>query len=147
VITVITGPPCSGKTTYAREHAGPGDVIVDFDVIAQALGSAAAHDHDPRLREIAAAAWSAAVDRAAGRTGIAVWIIDARPTPRRRRQYRLARARIVSLGAPAAELHRRADADHRDAEFRHRAIDAFMAAPHGRVATTAHGEAERHGTR
>jgi hypothetical protein len=83
VITVITGPPCSGKSTYARQNASPGDVIVDFDDIARSLGSAAAWDHDPRLREIAAAAWSAAVDRAlaSARVGVTAWIIDSRPIP------------------------------------------------------------------
>lgn len=34
VITVVTGPPCSGKSTYVRTHARPGDIIVDFDAIA-----------------------------------------------------------------------------------------------------------------
>jgi predicted kinase len=148
MITVITGPPCSGKTTYARQHAQPGDVIIDFDVIAKALGSTAYHDHDPRIREITAAAWSAAVDRtlAITRTGITAWIIDARPTPRRRQQYRRARARVATLTATAEELHRRADADSQDAEFRHRAIDAYTAVP-GRIRTTTDGEAEHHGAR
>lgn len=41
MLTVITGPPCGGKTQYARKHALPGEVIVDFDAIAVELGSAA----------------------------------------------------------------------------------------------------------
>ena len=35
--TVVTGPPCSGKTTYILEHMAEGDVMVDFDRIAQAI--------------------------------------------------------------------------------------------------------------
>lgn len=37
-VTVVTGPPCAGKSTYVREHAGQGDVVVDLDAIAQSLG-------------------------------------------------------------------------------------------------------------
>lgn len=147
MITVIAGAPCSGKTTYARQNASPGDVIIDFDDIARSLGSPAAWDHDLRLREITAAAWTASVDRtlALTRTGITAWIIDSRPTPHRRQQYRRARARIVTLAAGAEELHRRADADGSDAEFRHRAIDSFTAIPGRTMMTTAgRGSADEH---
>lgn len=34
---LITGPPGSGKTTYARENMGDGDILVDLDVIKAAL--------------------------------------------------------------------------------------------------------------
>lgn len=31
---ILCGPPASGKSTYAREHAHAGDVILDLDTIA-----------------------------------------------------------------------------------------------------------------
>lgn len=125
VITVVTGPPCSGKTTYIREHAKPGDIVIDFDVIARALGSTSAHDHDPRLREITAAAWAAAVDQLVTRyPGMRAWVIDSRPGRARQAAYQRARARIVKLDAPAAELHRRAEADSRGDDA-HRRIDEW----------------------
>lgn len=126
MITVITGPPCSGKSTYAREHARPGDITVDFDLIAQALGSPDSHDHPPELREITAAAWSAAVNRvlAYSRTSITAWIIDSKPTRQRWLAYQQARARHITLTASREELHRRADSDGRSPEW-HRRIDAF----------------------
>ena len=34
---MITGAPGSGKTTYARENMGDGDILVDLDVIKAAL--------------------------------------------------------------------------------------------------------------
>jgi predicted kinase len=127
MITVITGPPCSGKTTYAREHAKPGDAVVDYDALAVALGSADGHDHQPRLREITAAAWSAAVERlVTGYPAMAAWIVDSRPTTHRQFLYRRAHARIVALDAPAAELHRRADADGRGQDA-HKRIDEWSA--------------------
>jgi hypothetical protein len=30
-VTLLTGPPGAGKTTYARAHRAPGDVVVDLD--------------------------------------------------------------------------------------------------------------------
>ncbi len=36
-VTVVIGPPASGKSTWVREHARYGDVIIDFDTIARAL--------------------------------------------------------------------------------------------------------------
>lgn len=128
MITVITGPPCSGKTTYARQHAKPGDIIIDFDLIAQALGSPDPHDHDPRLREITAAAWSAAVDRlTTGYPAMRAWVIDSRPTRMRQFAYQRARAKIISLTAPAEELHQRATADGRNDDA-HRRITEWTAA-------------------
>jgi predicted kinase len=127
VITVITGPPCSGKTTYLREHAKPGDIVIDFDALAVALGSTSPHDHDPRLREVTAAAWSAAVDRLTnGYPGARAWIVDSRPTRTRQSAYQQARAKTVRLDASPAELHRRASADGRNQDA-HRRIDEWTA--------------------
>lgn len=36
-VYLVYGPPCSGKTTYALEHAGPNDIIVDVDRICEAI--------------------------------------------------------------------------------------------------------------
>ncbi len=102
-LTVITGPPCAGKTTYARQHALPGDITVDFDAIAQALGSPASHGHDSHLAEVAAAAWSAAIREALNRPGRhRTWIIDSKPSPWRRGEYDRAGARYVRLTAAPA---------------------------------------------
>lgn len=35
--TVVYGAPCSGKTTYVRHEAKPGDIVFDYDEIAKAL--------------------------------------------------------------------------------------------------------------
>lgn len=33
MIRLITGPPASGKSTYVRDHAKPGDAIIDLDLL------------------------------------------------------------------------------------------------------------------
>jgi hypothetical protein len=36
-LTIVCGPPCSGKTTYIREHAKPDDIVIDLDTIMMTL--------------------------------------------------------------------------------------------------------------
>lgn len=36
-LTIVCGPPCSGKTTYVAERAKPGDIVIDLDVIASTI--------------------------------------------------------------------------------------------------------------
>lgn len=45
---LVYGPPCGGKSTLVQRSAGPGDVVLDLDVIAQQLGSPRRwmHQHD-----------------------------------------------------------------------------------------------------
>lgn len=33
-LSVVVGPPGSGKSTYVREHAGPADLVIDLDELA-----------------------------------------------------------------------------------------------------------------
>ena len=128
MITVITGPPCAGKTTYVQKNARPGDIIIDYDALAVALGSTSSHDHDPWLSEVTAAAWAAAIARATqDKSRRDTWIIDSRPRPERLQAYTRARARYVHLTAGKEELHRRADADGRPPQS-HQRIDEFLAA-------------------
>lgn len=127
MITVITGPPCSGKTTYVAQRRKPGDIVIDFDAIARALGSPAGHGHEHHYRTVASEARHAAIAAAitCHQAGHRAWIIDAQPGDRRLCQYQAAGARMVSLTASPVELHRRADADGRPASC-HAAIDQWQ---------------------
>lgn len=110
MLTVVTGPPCSGKTTHAQTHAKPGDIVIDYDHIAQALGSPDTHDHPSAIAYVTEAARRAAIRAAIGchRRGARVWVIDTEPTDQRRHQYNQAGADIITITADPAELHRRA---------------------------------------
>jgi predicted ABC-type ATPase len=126
VLTVVTGLPCSGKTTYVREHAKPGDVVIDFDILAVALGSPVQHDHPDDIRRITQAARRAAIHAAIiwhQRYGTRVWITECVPSDDVRRRYRRAAADIVPLVVPLGELHRRAT-EHRPDRW-HALIDHY----------------------
>jgi hypothetical protein len=36
-VTIVTGPPGAGKSHFVRERMRPGDLVIDFDLIYQAL--------------------------------------------------------------------------------------------------------------
>lgn len=129
MLTVVTGPPCSGKTTHVHQRAQPGDIVVDYDQLAQALGSPHSHDHPHDVAAVTRAARDAAVKAAlaAHRRGATVWIIDTDPPTARRRTYHRAGATLITLTADRAELHRRAHQAGRPRRW-HAVIDEWLAA-------------------
>ncbi|WP_141581288.1 AAA family ATPase [Actinomadura sp. WMMA1423] len=132
MLTVVTGPPCVGKTTHVQTHAKPGDIVVDYDALAVALGSPDSHDHPAPVAYVAKAARQTAIRAAIGchRGGARVWIIDTSPSPGRQRQYAKAGAQVITLTAPPEVLHARAK-DRPKAW--HRLIDTWLA-EHGEQA-------------
>lgn len=42
--SIVYGSPCSGKTTYVRQHAGADDLIIDVDAIYAAISGREPHD-------------------------------------------------------------------------------------------------------
>jgi hypothetical protein len=127
MLTVVTGAPCSGKTTYVTQHARPDDIVIDFDQVAQALGSQVSHGHSDHIAAVAGKAWYAAVCEAIAQhhKGRRAWIVDTAPGHNRRRQYEAAGAKTVTCTATPAELHRRADGS-RPSSWHHR-IDQWLA--------------------
>lgn len=115
MLTVVTGPPCAGKSSYIRARASSGDIIIDFDELAGAFGSDHSHDHPAAVVRVAQAAWNAALSAAitCHTRGTTVWVIDARPSPGRWERYTRAGAVYVHLTADRAELERRAVASGR----------------------------------
>jgi hypothetical protein len=130
MLVIVTGPPCSGKTTYVTENAQPGDVTIDFDAMAAALG-APSRDYDaiPAITAVAQYARGAAIKAAImwHQRGARVWVTDCQPSPARWQQYAQAGARHVRLDVDPGELHRRIDAE-RPASY-HAVADAMLGRP------------------
>lgn len=79
-LTVVCGPPASGKTHYVAQHRKPNDIVIDVDSIAHELLSTTGHnwsrEHLPvvmRKRNQMLAELSKLPDRAA-------WLIAIEPT-------------------------------------------------------------------
>lgn len=114
MIHVVTGHICSGKTTWVRDHAGPGDVVIDFDLIAAALSPAGTSDHDwPQpVADIARAVRWMAIDEAvrlhARRLVPNVWIVHAYPSADDLAKYRRLGAGLREQICDPATLRARA---------------------------------------
>lgn len=124
MIRLISGHICSGKTTYVRERARPGDVVIDLDRIADALDheDARPYEHGEHTIEIARAARWRAIEAAVfehdRRPGLFdLWIIHAYPSERDLAVYRRAGATHVELDVDRETLLARAGA-HRPAARR-----------------------------
>lgn len=103
MITIVTGPPCSGKSTFIKENAKPDDCIIDMDRIALALSpdETTSFTYSERIRKIARSARAAAVKtalmQAQGERYWGLWIIHTDPTPDVRSMYRTFGARFVEM--------------------------------------------------
>jgi hypothetical protein len=100
MITIVTGPPCGGKSTYIKDNAKDGDILIDMDELARALivGNVGHHDYSDEVRAIARAARKGAAKQAliAGQGNrLGVWIIHTDPPMQDRANYKIAGARIV----------------------------------------------------
>lgn len=99
-LTVVTGPPAAGKTTYVNANAQPGDIVIDYDRIAEALTTpgASTHDHGRLLKRVAYKARHAAILEAIHLADrIDVWIIHTDPKPEAMARYEAAGATVVPI--------------------------------------------------
>jgi 5-methylcytosine-specific restriction endonuclease McrA len=55
-IHLVCGPPASGKSTFVREHAGPGDLVLDLDDIIAEIAGRPVWDNSERLQHWLSAA-------------------------------------------------------------------------------------------
>lgn len=97
MIRVVTGPPCAGKSTYVQDNRGPDDVVVDFDLIAKALGSGANHRPEGAVRDVAFAARDGAVTRVLAGVASDAWLIHTSPTGAQVAAYEDAKAEFIEL--------------------------------------------------
>jgi hypothetical protein len=76
---LVAGPPASGKTTFAREHAEAGETVVDFDDIVESLGGVR-YQATPEIAFQAQRIWTASLP--------APWVIWCAPRRRDRGRFR-----------------------------------------------------------
>ena len=49
-VHIVYGPPCSGKNSYVREHMVRGDIIVDMDLLYQAVSGLPLYDKPDNIK-------------------------------------------------------------------------------------------------
>ena len=113
MIRIVTGPPCAGKSTYVREHAKDGDLRVDYDLIAQALGSANIYEADGLIKEASFNAREGAISSALQYADSDSWIIDTSPSEEHIKRYKNAGAEFIQLDPGYDVCMERAKADGR----------------------------------
>lgn len=113
MIHIITGAPCSGKSTYVEKNSKEGDLIVDFDKIAFSLGSPERHNSLGLIREAAFEARAAVIDTALKTEDAEAWIIHTIPTEYQLQKYEHYGAEFIHLEATKEECLARAEADGR----------------------------------
>ncbi|WP_336819840.1 HK97 family phage prohead protease [Gordonia sp. MMO-8] len=113
VITVVTGPPASGKSTHVREHAEPGDIVVDFDVLATAFGSPDRHDAPKDVADVAFAARNAAIEQILDGVDADAWIIHTQPKAEWIAEYKAADAVFVEIDPGLEACLKQAEDDGR----------------------------------
>lgn len=113
MITVVMGPACSGKSTWVRQQKADGDVVMDFDVLAQALGSSSAHDASGAVLAVTWAARAAVVAKVLEGIDADAWIIWLNPSAEKIRDLGEQGVRFHVMDTPLEECLRRAEADQR----------------------------------
>lgn len=112
MIHVIIGAPCSGKSTYVREHKKDGDVTIDFDKMAQAFGSTEPHSAPEDIKSVTFKARDAAIAEVCERKCEA-WIIHTKPTAKQREMYDAADAEYIEMDTDIDTCLERCAADER----------------------------------
>lgn len=108
-VTIVAGPPCSGKTHHVKQHAQPADLVLDWDDIAIELGSPRTHLHPKPMLPMIAAEYDRRLEQLVPTWPADVWIVRGLPDPAERRAWvdRFS-AQLVLCSAPLNVLHLRA---------------------------------------
>lgn len=109
-LTIVSGPPASGKTTYLKDNAKPGDIVIDLDGIMTRLNARYTH-------------WSGALDKGLfnrairernrmlgqlkNESGKRAWFIVSAPTNAERTWWQSKLGGDIVLLHPGAEVCKR----------------------------------------
>jgi 5-methylcytosine-specific restriction protein A len=131
-LTIVCGPPGSGKSTYVREHARNGDVIICLDTIMQKISGQPEHQTPawclPQALDTRNAMLRSLSSAEKHSEGARAWFIVAAPSPRDREKWaaRLG-GRLQVMDTPSAECVRRIKADASRAGHEERMIQSALA--------------------
>ncbi len=90
IVTVLCGPPGSGKSTYVSKHKLPGDIIIDVDALMRALTGMDAHGNNMAALPLVLAAKESIIQsiQSNGIRGANAWLTTLAPIPDERRELK-----------------------------------------------------------
>lgn len=100
MIYIISGAPCSGKSTWIKNNAKPGSIVIDLDRIALALTTedTSHHNYSDSIRSLAVTVRTTAVATALKFSQhLDIHIIDTMPTDKSRAMYQRLNAKWIQL--------------------------------------------------
>lgn len=122
-VTLVTGPPCSGKSAYVAARALASDLVIDYDALAAALRpDGARYAHVESHRPFVCEARDAVLERLMlGNHGVRrVWVMNTAAKRAVRESYRRRYgARVVVVWAPEEVCLRRAMGERPEAWWGH----------------------------
>ncbi|MFE0101176.1 hypothetical protein [Streptomyces sp. NPDC059009] len=111
---VVIGPPAAGKSTWVNERARSGDIVIDYDRIANALTApgAAPHGHKRPLATVAFRAREGAITEALRHVKThSVYIIHSVPKPQAMERYARHGAEVITVDPGRAVVEERCRAE------------------------------------
>ncbi len=114
-VFIISGPPGSGKTSYAKEHMASSDLILDMDTIFQALTGLPYYEKPAAILPFVWSAYDAVIDRLQEPSEIyKAWVISGAPKADARAKLELRlNAQVIVLETHYNECMTRIMADDR----------------------------------
>lgn len=112
-VTIVSGPPAAGKSTYIRNNAAPEDLVIDFDVYLERIGAAIWTKDKAQVKQAFRMRDQDLRSLARRKTGQA-WLIVTAPTRKEREAWLRAlgpKASVKVLNVPAHECIARIKAD------------------------------------
>lgn len=116
MLFLVVGPPAGGKSTWVKNHAQPGDIVVDSDALANTLSphGSSSHDHSPAVKAVTKEVRRAAIDAAVAMhddIDTDVYVIHSMPSEQMLRKYHRLGARIVVVDPGPQVVGKRAEAE------------------------------------
>ncbi len=114
-VTLVCGPPASGKTTYVAQRMREGELVVDVDALGVALSGQPTYHRPGALLPYVLAARDAVIGRLAmSRSGLRAWVIAGVPNPKERQRLAVKlKAQVIVLEVGVEECLRRIQHDER----------------------------------
>lgn len=111
-IVCVYGPPCAGKSTYAKNILRPGDLIIERDRLHSAISGLASHDHTPHgMKATNAAVRGILQELGSLQTPQQIVFVTGGSTKQRRQPFVDAGAEMKLIYADRATCQRRAETE------------------------------------